>query len=436
MLKKLAIAALAVALVLGLGSALSRSADSDPAATITQLDELDAGHGLAPLPEVIDVWQARVDQHPLDYLSRTQLGAALTAHASETADLDLYAAAQEVLRDALALNPRHTPARLGLARTMIAEHDFAAAADEARTVLASAPGSLPALALLGDATLELGEYEDAADAYNRLVTAERSPATVSRLARLRFALGDPSAAVGLASEALAGSQQLALRPAMAAFYWFQLGHYQFESGNVDLAIASYEAALALDPDNPGAGEELAFALASVGRLDEAAAAYEQLISAGPAADIHGLYADVLRGLGDDVGAAEQERLGAALAAETLDRYPAERRHLAGFYLTRDPEVAVELAAADAATRNDVGALDTLAWALHNAGRTAEALDLIDEALAVGTRDAAILYHAGAIAAANGDPAAARSHIEDALALNPTFHPTEAADARRLLASLG
>ena len=44
----------------------------------------------------------------------------------------------------------------------------------------------------------------------------------------------------------------------------------------------------------------------------------------------------------------------------------------------------------------------------------------------------MLYHAGAIAAAAGQPAEARAYLEDALARNPHFLVRFAPDARRLL----
>lgn len=438
MFKKFAIATVLVALVMGIGSAFVRSepkrTTAAPAA-LTTTGGLEPIHGLKPLSEIVELWEGRVEAQPLDYLSRTQLGVALSSQARETADLDTYADAEKVLRDALTINGDYEPARLGLASVLIAQHEFAAAAMEAAAVLESDPRSLPALALVGDARFELGEYDEASRVYLKLIAMERSAPTVSRLARLSFVEGRSERAVTLAVEAVELSEELALRPSAHAFYWFQLGHFQFKGGDVDGSIASYRQALRIDPAHPGASEGLAFVLAAAGRNTEAAAVYRELIERSPAADLHGLYADVLRTLGDDDEAERQERLGEELAAATIGRYPAERRHLVGFYLTRDPELAVELAEADAATRNDVGAHDTLAWALHHVGRPVEATDAIEKALAVGTRDPDLLYHAGAIRAAAGDVAAAREYLESALAINPRFHPTDAAKARELLADL-
>ena len=54
---------------------------------------------------------------------------------------------------------------------------------------------------------------------------------------------------------------------------------------------------------------------------------------------------------------------------------------------------------------------------------------------MATRDASISYHAGMIAAAAGETAQARRHLEEALAINPRWHPTQPAEARRLLERL-
>ena len=58
-----------------------------------------------------------------------------------------------------------------------------------------------------------------------------------------------------------------------------------------------------------------------------------------------------------------------------------------------------------------------------------------EALALGTRDAKLLYHAGMIEAALGNDAAARRYLEDALATDPSFDPLAVRTARTTLAEL-
>jgi len=57
------------------------------------------------------------------------------------------------------------------------------------------------------------------------------------------------------------------------------------------------------------------------------------------------------------------------------------------------------------------------------------------ALAQGTQDAMLFYHAGMIARATNDPAAARDYLQRALAIAPRFDPVAPAIARAVLDSL-
>jgi Tfp pilus assembly protein PilF len=67
-------------------------------------------------------------------------------------------------------------------------------------------------------------------------------------------------------------------------------------------------------------------------------------------------------------------------------------------------------------------------------RWPEARRRIAAALRYGTQNALLEYHAGVIAAHFADRPSAKAHLERALALNATFHPAFADDARARLAS--
>ena len=435
---RMGIGCLVAGLVMGLWGVVAHEDHGDDrviAEPASGMALVPAAPGLEPLDRVVRFWQQRADAGALDYLSRTELGFALLGRARESADPGDHEHAEAAFREALALNSSHVPARLGLARALAGQHRFRSAHGIATTILEEDQGSVAAMALAGDASLELGEYEAAADFYGELVVAERSAPVVSRLARLTWVEGRPTEAVALAAEALDLSESLALRPHEAAHYWFQLGHYRFAAGDSVGAVAALERALTIAPGHLGAAERLAFVYASTGNLVEAERLYLDLIATAPAADLHGAYADVLAAR-DDIEAAERhERLGLELARSTIDQHPAERRHLARFLTRRDPARAVELAQADLAERHDIGAHDTLAWALYQTRRYDEAARAIEPALAHGTKDASLLYHAGAIAAATGDLDSARRLVQEALALNPRFDPVEGPAASALLARL-
>ena len=70
-----------------------------------------------------------------------------------------------------------------------------------------------------------------------------------------------------------------------------------------------------------------------------------------------------------------------------------------------------------------------------AGRAPEAETAMGKALAPGTRDARLLYHAGMIAAALHDGQRERELLTSALDLDPRFDPLQARRARVTLAAL-
>jgi Tfp pilus assembly protein PilF len=53
----------------------------------------------------------------------------------------------------------------------------------------------------------------------------------------------------------------------------------------------------------------------------------------------------------------------------------------------------------------------------------------------GTKDSLLLFHAGMIAEAMGQPDQARSQLKEALQINPHFHPIYANAAQQQLAKL-
>jgi tetratricopeptide (TPR) repeat protein len=90
---------------------------------------------------------------------------------------------------------------------------------------------------------------------------------------------------------------------------------------------------------------------------------------------------------------------------------------------------------DLRTRRDVYGWDLLGWALYRSGDLDGALEAGDKALALGTRDASLHFHAGMIAARAGRTGLAVRRLEEALAINPRWHPTQPDEAQATLRRL-
>lgn len=395
-----------------------------------------AGYGYDPLDEVVDVWRDRVVADPTDNLSRVQLGASLLGLARETGDLDLYPEAEAELRRAVLAAPTDVGAVTTLAGALSAQHEFA----EARALLADVarvrPDDVSLRYALVDVNLDLGRYDRARSLLDEL--AETHPddvATLSRQARVAALTGDPAAAVDHAAAMLRQAASVGLRPAEAAGLWFQVAFFQYQGGELEAAESTLRSALLIEPEHGPSLELLGRVLVARGDLDEAAAVYEGLLADGPIPDLNGLLAEVYRAQGREAAADEQERIGLAAAREQIGAYPAERRHLAGFFADLEPATFLRLMEEDIATRADVGGLDLLAWAQYLNGDVEEARATMARARSLGTVDAPLLFHAGMIEAATGDDDEARDLLEQALDLNPGFDLSDVALARETLASL-
>ena len=102
----------------------------------------------------------------------------------------------------------------------------------------------------------------------------------------------------------------------------------------------------------------------------------------------------------------------------------------------DPVGALEAARAEWARRQSVHVADAYAWALYANGRYQRASTFAERALALGTRSALFLFHAGMIRLELGDERGARRYLSEALATDPNFSILHADAAARTLATLG
>jgi tetratricopeptide (TPR) repeat protein len=152
------------------------------------------------------------------------------------------------------------------------------------------------------------------------------------------------------------------------------------------------------------------------------------VYASPRAEMAWLLGDARTVAGDADGAKKAYEL------VVKDGKRGDARTLSIFWSTRNEHAPESLALAqkEAATRGDAYTEDTLAWALYRNGRFADARAASDKAIASGTRDARLLYHAGAVRIAQGDVTAGREMVRKAIALQPSFDAVGGPEAVKLV----
>ena len=424
----------------------------DPARRIQRLDPpvvlgpgSDAGGFGAPsgrsreqeVDRLIAFYEEQARRQP-STLDLTFLGQLYLQRGRLTGDVATYGQAQEALELALEISPHDSEALALLAQTRFTSHDFTGALRLAEDRLASDKGDLSALAVAGDARLELGNLEGASDAYAEIArrVPDAAPVLV-RLARVAWLRGDAPGATSLAAAADSAASAAGLGGVDLAWYRSYRGQLEIESGRYRVAIELYRSAVRMAPRYhlPRAG--LGRALAAIGRTGGAIRHYRLAVDLLPDPTYIAALGDLYELAGRFANAREQFATVEAIASLSRVNEQIYNRPLVVFLADHGlkPERAVELAADELRVRKDLYGWDAYAWALHGAGRYTEARTAADEALELGTPDARLLYHSGMIAAALGDMDRARSDLGAALEMSPAFDPVHAPIARRMLEGL-
>jgi tetratricopeptide (TPR) repeat protein len=381
----------------------------------------------------IATWGAKAAADARDDISAGNLAVLYLGRGRLTGDAADYERSLAAADRAVAANPVSTGTRALKATVLQATHDFTGALALAEAVLEEEPANVDALAVAGDAQLELGRLSDAARTYARAGAVQSGAALDARLARLAWLRGDGVAAIGLAHAA----RDAAVRDGSSdpSFYEAQLGEMARLTGDVAAARASFDAALELRPGNQlallGRARLEAFAgddAAAIATLREAAAV-------APRPETLALLSDLLARAGERKEARELaetievvDQLGGT-SAKLFDR------QVLAFLVDHDRASAGILVRvrASAETRPDAAGIDLVAWAAFRLGDLDGAAKAAERALATGTIDARILYHAGAIAIARGDVTTGRGLIARALELGPALDPADRSAAEALLA---
>lgn len=392
---------------------------------------------IMPPDQQIVFWTNRLSPNTKDYITLTHLGHAYLMQARVTGDADSYARAEEALQRALSLNERYAPAKNLLGSVYIGNHAFAKALAGAQEALQADPTNLQALAVSGDSALELGQYAEAESAFRTLLDAAPGGPAYSRMSRLTWLLGRPDEAIDWMRRAADETLAMDIGGEELAWYRFQLGELYFNTGDLRAAHKWYDESGQALPDYYLAQSGLGKVAAARGHRQEAIDIYETLVARMPLPGFVAYLGDLYT-LEGDTAAAQNQYDTVGFIRELEERQQVlYNRQMAVFYANHNTEIdlALTYAEKELKARQDIYAYDTLAWALYRHGRYDEARAASDKALALGTHDALLHYHAGMIAAALGDKTRAASQLDLALQFNPNFDLIQANAARETLAGL-
>jgi len=374
---------------------------------------------LSPAGQRIARARAAIGADPLNWRAHNDLALALARRARETSDTTFYDRADEAAKESLRIAPGNLEGRKTRVWILLGRHEFGPAREEAERLKGEAPDDLMVLGFLVDANIELGNYREAEEAAQRML--DLRPGNIpglTRAAYLRELFGTVEGAVELLDAAYQRTPHREVED--RAWLLTHLAHLRLSEGKVEEAERLLAQALALFPGYHYALANLAKVRLAQDRAPEAVELLEQRYRAAP-------HPENLYALAEALKKAGRREEATASFAEFEKKARAEmagadnaNRELIFYYTDHAarPAEALRVAQTEITRRRDVHTLDAYAWALSANGRHAEARREIEAALAVGVRDAAMVYHAGIIAAGLKDQSTAERYLRQSLELNP------------------
>jgi tetratricopeptide (TPR) repeat protein len=336
-----------------------------------------------------------LDKEPGSPAALADLASAYLQKNRETADFSYVERAEKLVAQALARQPDHIDARVVSNEIELQRHHFAKVASNVERLLQSAPDNPRLWALLGDASMELGNYDRAAAAYERMVDLRPGLSSYNRVAWYRFVTGDAEGAISAMRQAVRVAGAISEN---TAWCLVDLGNLYFKTDRLSDAGASYAAALKAFPQYHPAFAGLGQLAAARHQTHEAIAFYRRAQAIVPLPEYAGALRELYLRQENSVEARKQEALLdvmdqlARANSENTDRSLAMVLADQGRHLDR----ALELARNELEFRRDVYTYDALAWVLHRAGHHEEAREAMKKALAWNTPEPSFRRHAAQI----------------------------------------
>ena len=382
----------------------------------------------------ISFYQEKVRQNPQSGLNLASLAQAYFQMAKATGESSWYLLAEQAgLRSLSNLPFNNQSAVIVLARVAQARHDFTQAIRLSQEVLKIQPRNENALAVLATSKLAMGKLQDAKTAADTLVNKDPSQGNLTLQALVLTARGQEQAAIDTFKSAL--SMEEAGETGTSAYTRVLLGQFHYKHGQLELAENLYKEALRIIPRYPLALLHLAELKTRQGDYKTAESLYAQVLPNSQKSSTTYDHA-VFRGKAKlkQLQGEQQQAVKLLTEAETLLRQEnasghgngsfGHQRELAWLLLEKnrpqDTAEALSLMQAEVKIRRDAQTLDTLAWALSTSGRIKEAQQVIQEALQLGTKDAAIFYRAATIEKALGNDRQALTYQKLSQQIDPTF----------------
>ena len=348
--------------------------------------------------ERISMFDTLMKTKPENLHFQNLLAGAYIQKVRESMDYSYLDRASQILTSVISQDARNYEAARLRTEVALERHDFKLAAEYSRALIDWSSSDAWNWGTLGDALIEMGDYDKAADAYQKMVNLHPDLASYNRAAYFRFINNDVENAIKFMNLAISSGSALAENTAWCEV---ELGKMQLKTGATATAEESFKTALRYFPNYHPALAGLAQTRAAQKDWKGAIANMRLAQQSTPFPDYAAALYDYYTAAGQPAEAQKQKEM-----IQVIDRLgqagnEKANRNLALIYADHDWNLArsLELAKNELEVRGDIYTYDALAWALYKNKHYQEASVAMAKAMRFNTPEPAFRLHAGLIAQA-------------------------------------
>ena len=384
----------------------------------------------------------KIKADPSDVKSFNALTALYLQEARTSGNFSYYdKAALNCVGKVLKIDPKNFEALTYKATIFLSQHHFADGLALAKEIVQLYPYSAYVHGILLDANVELGNYKEAVEAADKMISIRPDIRSYSRISYLREIHGDLAGAIDAMKLAVDAGQ-----PGVEGTEWArtQLGKLYEQTGDLKYAEMNYTISLQNRPNYP-------YALAGLARLAVAAGDYKKAIEIYSKADslsndysfkealveVYKLDGQTSKSnsiandiITDMVNAAELS------SKDPTAGHYADREMAYAYLVVNNSDKAIEHALLEYNRRPDnIDANETLAWSYYVKGDYAKANEYIKTAMKTDCKNPTLLCRAGLIYFKSGDKTNAKNYLQEGLKNNPNISVALTIEAKKTLESL-
>jgi tetratricopeptide (TPR) repeat protein len=351
----------------------------------------------------IAMYSALTGSRPENVHYQALLAGAYIQKTRETTDYSYLDRAVSILNAILSGDSSNYEALRLMTETQLERHLFAQAAESSQALIRIDGADPWNWGTLGDSYIEMGDYEKAAVAYQKMVSLHPDLSSYNRAAHYRFLFGDTEGAVAIMKRAIQAGSAM---PENVAWCMVDLGNIYWKTGQAELAKRTFIDALRTFSNQHTAYAGLAKTLAAAGDTAGAINNYLRAQQITPMPDYAAALYDLYKKSGDEANAKKQMELIEVIDRVSLAAGEKANRNLVFAFADHDVHLdrALALAEGELEFRRDIYSYDALAWALYKNHRYSDAKAAMDRALKLGTPEPDFARHAQLINEAVKEPA--------------------------------